>query len=213
VHEPLSQRLALVLKRSQLEGNLTLNRLLEHTDGRSVYLLVILLCVPFLIPVSLPGLSTVMGAIIALLMIRQLLGKAARLPGAFGSRTLPPGVQRRVIGGSIGFLRWLEKLVKPRRAQWMSWRPVALVNRLLIVFLALLLALPLPAPPFFFSNSIPSYAIVVLAASMMEEDGVSIWVGYALALVNFVFFALIGGVVVEVFLKVWDTLVHRLLGL
>jgi hypothetical protein len=70
----------------------------------------------------------------------------------------------------------------------------------------LLLALPLPSPPFFFSNSIPSYGIVVLSASMMEEDGVLIWVGYGLVIVNLIFFSLIGTAVLELFLRAYQML-------
>jgi len=189
-------------------GDLTLNRLLEQTAGRSLYLLVVILCLPFMIPVSVPGLSTIMGSIIAFLMLRQVLGKRPRLPRFLGEKKMPPKVQHRVLGGSIKFLAFLEKLVRPRRTRWLASRSAVVLNALIIAFLALLLALPLPAPPFFFSNSLPSYAIVVLAISVMEEDGLTIWVGYALVLVNLLFFSLIGGVIFELLLKLWRFLSH-----
>jgi len=41
---------------------------------------------------------------------------------------------------------------------------------------AFLLALPFPPlPPF--TNSLPCYALILIAASMMEEDGILIWIG------------------------------------
>ncbi len=207
-HQVLSVSLAEILGHVSAERPLTLNELLERTEGRSIYLVVIVLCLPFLIPLSVPGLSSVMGSIIIWLMLRQIVGKAPRLPRFLGERQLSARVQRRLLSGSIRVLRALEKLTRPRRTQWLTWRWAVAVNSLVIASLGFLLALPLPSPPFFLTNSVPAYAIVVLAASLMEEDGVMVWFGYALALVNVVFFGLLAGVIVELFLKVWRTLHH-----
>jgi len=49
-----------------------------------------------------------------------------------------------------------------------------------MVLMALLLALPFPPlPPL--TNSLPSYALILIAVSMMEEDGILIWIGYGVA--------------------------------
>jgi hypothetical protein len=70
--------------------------------------------------------------------------------------------------------------------------------------------LPLPAPPFFFTNSLPSYAIILLAASMMEEDGVLIWAAYALVLANIIFFGLIAGAIIKLLMKMFAGLMRSL---
>ncbi len=206
MNQPLSQRLAEILREETGSSGLTLNRLLARTEGRGIFLVIILLCLPFVVPVSLPGVSTVMGGIILLLSLRLALGKSARLPAFLGERTLPPGVQQRAIGGSVKFLRWLEKFIRPRRTPWLATRPAILANTLLIAALALVLALPLPSPPFFFSNSLPAYAIILLAASMMEEDGVLIWIAYAVVLANIIFFVLVGGAIVAALAHGWEAL-------
>jgi hypothetical protein len=95
----------------------------------------------------------------------------------------------------------------------MAWGPAHFVNCLFLVLLALFLALPLPSPPFFFSNSIPSYAIVILSASMMEEDGALVWVAYAFLLGNIVFFALIGELIVQIFLRAFHAVTQYFSGL
>lgn len=201
MHLPLSQSLAQVLAETGAPAGLTLNRLLDRTQGRGLYLVVIVLCLPFVIPFSVPGLSTILGSIIILLMLPLAIGRHPRLPRFLGERPLPPGLQKRVVGGSIAFLHFLERFVQPRHTLWLGWAPIRFVNCLLIALLAFLLALPLPAPPFFFSNSIPSYGIIVLAVSVMEEDGFLIWFGYALVVANLVFFGLLAGAVVELLLK------------
>jgi len=188
MHQPLSQNLVRLLEEDSSQARLTLNRLLERTEGRGLYLVMVILCLPFVIPFSIPGLSTVMGTVIMVLALRLAWGKPPRLPKSLGERLLPLGMQQRVVAGSAKLLRFLEKLVRPRRTQWLTWPAARFGNALLIAFLALLLALPLPSPPFFFTNSFPSYAIILIAVSMMEEDGLTIWLGYVVALATVVYF-------------------------
>jgi hypothetical protein len=198
MHEPLSQSLAQMLKANSHAGGVTLNQLLEWTEGRGLYLVVILLSLPFAVPVAIPGISTALGLTIALLSLRLAFGQTPRLPKLIGNRKLSPEFQRKVLSGSVKVLRWVEKLVKPRRTPWMTTRPIRFANAMLMTLLAVLLSLPFPSPPFFFTNSLPCYAIIVLAASMMEEDGVTIWIAYAVALGTVIYLGVIIGVIGEV---------------
>jgi hypothetical protein len=206
-HQLLSEMIA-DLVGEKVGEPLTVNRLLDRMEGRGIYLVIIVLSAPFVVPISLPGLSTVMGGMMIFLLTGILLGRHFRLPRFLGDRVFPPAIQRRLLGGSVRFLRWIEKFVRPRQSQWLRWRAVEIINTLILMTLALLLALPLPSPPFFLSNSIPGYAIVLLAASIMEEDGWLIWLGYAAAAVNVVFFTLIGGGIAQLILKCWQAMGH-----
>ena len=71
-------------------------------------------------------------------------------------------------------------------------------NAILIAFMAFLLALPVPLP---FTNTLPAYTIILLAASMMEEDGVLIWLGYGVATGALAYFGLISGSIVALLAK------------
>ncbi|MCU0783261.1 MAG: exopolysaccharide biosynthesis protein [Verrucomicrobia bacterium] len=210
VHEPLSQSLARVLAGDVAAAPLTANQLIEHTGGRGYYLVFVLLSLPFVAWVSVPGMSTVLGPVIGLLALRLALGKKPRLPVKLGDRELPPKVRRAMLGGGLKFLRFLEKGVRPRRTAWMTWPIARLANALLVVCMACLLMLPLPSPPFLGSNAFPSYAIILLALSMMEEDGAMIWVGYGASVVAGGYFVLLGGLIVK-HLEAWFQLLLRLL--
>lgn len=222
MHEPLSQRLAQILKEAPRSGPVTMNYLVERTEGRGLYLLFILLCVPFVPLLSPPGLSTLLGGIIFLLSLYLAAGAKPRLPQFIGARPLPPGlhqqllaflalpdpdkprprakgVRQHLISGSVKFLRFIERWNRPRRTKWMSWRWAHGANSLLIALLAFLLALPLPSAPFFPTNGLPAYAIILVSAAMMEEDGVLIWFGYALSLATVVFFGSIAGTIIQLF--------------
>ena len=173
MHEPLSQSLAQILE-GRASG-ITLNELLERTAGLGFYLVIILLALPFIVPVSLPGFSTVLGLAIALVSLRLAFGQTLRLPKFMGERQLSPAFQQKILAGSVKFLRLIEKLVKPRRTPWMSTRLARCFNALLMTFMGFLLAVPFPPlPPF--TNSLPCYSIILLAVSMMEKDGVTIWI-------------------------------------
>ena len=193
VHEPFSRSLGRIMEREH--GDLTANRVIAGTDGRGLYLVMIIFSLPFVAWVSVPGMSTVLGPMIGILALRLALGKPPRLPKFLGDRVLPPKLKHAILTGGMKFCRLLEKIVRPRRTFWMSWRIARVGHALLIVFLAFLLALPLPSPPFLGSNALPCYGIILLAVSMMEEDGVMIWFGYLASLIATLYFVLFGAVI------------------
>ena len=57
----------------------------------------------------------------------------------------------------------------------------------LVAILAFLLALPLP-PFVVFSNVVPGFVLVIICLSMMEEDGVLIWLAYLGIIGNIIYF-------------------------
>src|SRR5262245_21964775 len=112
MHEPLSQRLAQILASDARPEGITLNELLLRTEGKGLYLVIMLLCVPFVLPVSVPGMSTVLGSTITLLSLTLITGRPARLPKFLGDQRLSPGFQQRLLSGGVSFLRLVEKLVR-----------------------------------------------------------------------------------------------------
>jgi hypothetical protein len=211
MHDPLSQRLAKILEQDSPQSDLTLNQVLERTAGRGIYLVMILLCAPFVTPVPLPAVSTAVGAILLVLGVRMLFGLPPLLPRFLGERRLPPAMKRLILGGGVKLLKWVERFARPRRTQWLNWPTARAANALLIIFLALLLAMPVP-PFMLFSNSLPGLAIVLIATAMMEEDGLMIWLGYATALVTALWFAFSAGIIVTFLSRAYAWLQHYLHG-
>jgi hypothetical protein len=208
--EPLSTSLERILSAQTADEQFTANQLMERTKGRGYYLLFILMSLPFVAWISVPGLSTILGSMIALLGLRLALELTPRLPTFLGDRPLSPRVRAAILGAGLKFCRGFERVVRPRQTSWMQWRLVRSCHALLIVLLALLLALPLPSPPFFGSNALPSYGIILLAAAMMEEDGVFIWIGYGMSAVSIGYFVWFGGFILK-HLRHWIDLFLRLL--
>lgn len=191
-HSPLSSSLEEIVERDDSRHQLNLNFLLDQTEGRGLYLLMVLLSLPFVTPFSLPGASVVLGIVIMFLSFRLALELPPHLPHFIGDHSLPKAHMKKILRGSVKLLRFLERLIKPRRSNWMSWQAVRSINALMIVFMGFLLALPLPPiPPF--TNTFPSYAIILLSLSMMEEDGVMIWLAYAASLATTAYFVFWAG--------------------
>lgn len=206
----LSQELARMVEQASPDQPLTLNVLLLSTKGRGLFLVVILLSLPFITPIPLPGVSTVLGLVIGVLAVRLALGLPPRLPKALGERSLEGGFSRKVFSGSVKMLRVIEKLAKPRRSTWLAWRAVRFANAALMALMACLLMLPFPPfPPF--TNSLPAYSVILLAASMMEEDGALIWAGYAVSVGTIVYLAMIFHVLEAAFQRIYQWLFGVLL--
>lgn len=199
----LSQELASMVEQASPDQPLTLNVLLVSTKGRGLFLVVILLSLPFITPIPLPGVSTVLGLVIGVLAVRLALGLPPRLPKALGERSLEGGFTRKVVSASVKMLSVIEKLAKPRRSTWLAWPAVRFANALLVALMAFMLMLPFPPfPPF--TNSLPAYSIILLAASMMEEDGVLIWVGYTVSVGTAVYIMLILSVLEAAFQRLYN---------
>lgn len=189
-----------------------MNGLLSKTDGRGVFLLIITICLPFLLPTPFLGLSTPMGLIMVALALRHALELPPRLPKRIGDRVLPDGFKRRVLGGSVRMLERLERWVRPRRDQWLSSHASRWINCGIVAVLAFMLCLPLP--PFIpFTNSVPAIAIILICLSMMEEDGVLIWYAYVAVLGNIAFFSVLFfsiGKILMYWREIWEMIKSHL---
>ena len=105
------------------------------------------------------------------------------------------------------FLRFVEKLIKPRKTRWLAAPWAVSANALLMTYLGCLLALPFPPlPPF--TNSLPAYSLILVAVSTMEEDGVMIWVGYAATIATTIYLFFVAEGLQFIFVKAYHWFQH-----
>ncbi|MEI6107884.1 MAG: exopolysaccharide biosynthesis protein [Opitutae bacterium] len=167
----------------------TIRELLYVLRGRAYLLLVILLALPFLQPVPLPGLSTPLGLAICLICLRLALGQRPWLPKSIQRKELPGGFVPRVLDLAAKIISWLERVLRPR---WLVLTDHPLIRQLhaLMMFSgASILLLPLPIP---FSNNLPAWSILLLACGLLERDGRAIVLGYLMLAVSIVYIWLFG---------------------
>ena len=187
MRSPLSVTLKALTFESASESPCSLNGLLDSAGKEGVDLVIIVLALPFCLPI-LPGVSAPFGLAIIILALRQMLGRPGRLPGFIGNREFGSATFEKIINGGIRILDRVERFSGSQRNRL----PRLAKNRfnLLLVFLmGLLMALPIPFPG---TNTFPAWAIVFLAAAQAEGDGVLALWGYVAVLLSFGWFIFFG---------------------
>jgi len=144
-------------------------------------LLMILITLPFLVPFALAGLSAPIGAMIVLFGLRISAGKKPMIPQWFLRKKMSYAMLERVIRFAVPWARRLEKRLRPRLDFMRRWPLCRLFNGIALMAGGIGLMLPIP-PPVPLTNTLPAIGIILLAAGLMEEDGVFILMGYGMTL-------------------------------
>jgi len=201
---PFSDELR-VLSRQFAGRPVRLSELLAATQGRGFDLLLLLLGVPFLTPVPLPGLSSLFGIVVLFIGARQTIGRRPWLPEKILHRQLPAPFIARLLAAAGRLVRWLEFLLRPRMDFLHQPGVYRRIAGTLIMLSGLLLLLPIPIPQ---TNTLPALTVVLLAAGAMERDGLFFLAGCAAFVVTLAWFGLLafGGA------HFLDNLWHRALG-
>lgn len=185
----LSEELADVRNRFA-ERPVTLREVIYTLRGRAYTLLLILLSLPFLTPLPLPGLSTPFGLAIGFIALRLSLGQRPWLPMKLQRKELPAGFFSNVFAVAARVIAFLEKFLRPRLAPLTASSVLLRMHAFAILLAALTLLLPLPIP---FTNSFPAWAILLLAAGLLERDGYFILGGYVVFVLGVLYFVFLGG--------------------
>lgn len=174
-------------------GGVSLAEILELVGDEGLMILTGLLSLVFLIPVSIPGVSTVFGAAILLIGISRLLGRQLWLPKSFSSRVVSSDKLRAALHRALVWLNRLERVCRPQRLPWLaSGGLMNALNSSALILAAVLLMAPFGLIPF--SNTLPAVAILCLALGFLQKDGICIVLGYVANIVTMIYFAiLIGG--------------------
>lgn len=171
----------------------SLGAVLEATQGRGFGLLLVLIALPFITPIPLPGLSMPFGLAVLIIGTRLALGRHPWLPERLLRRELPPRFIGHALTAARVVVTWLEVLARPR---FNFLHEQAMYRRIaggLIAISGLLLLLPIPVP---FTNTLPALTVLLLAAGAVERDGLFFVGGVVMLLVAIAYFALlaVGGV-------------------
>jgi hypothetical protein len=185
----LSAELADLRDRSA-QGAVTLREVIYMLHGRAYMVLVLLLALPFITPIPLPGLSTPFGLAIALIALRLSLGQRPWLPMKLQRKELPAGFFGRVFAVAERVLRFFERFLRPRLTALTDTPFLAQLHALLMLAAAVALLLPLPIP---LTNSFPAWTILLLAAGLLERDGLFILGGYLIFALGVLYFVFLGG--------------------
>jgi hypothetical protein len=164
--------------RDSLEGqDCTLGELAERIGDRGFGLLLVLLALPAALPVPAVGYATPFGLLMAFLGLQMVAGRTNPwIPKWFREKKLPFKLLDFSVRNARLPLRAVEFLVRPRLGRLARSRVFLGGVGLTIALLALFMSMPIPL-----TNTAPSFVIFILAAGMLEEDGLVLLGGLLLA--------------------------------
>ena len=163
----------------------TLRELLGHVGEQGLLVFCAILAMPFLLPVSLPFMSTALGLPMLLIGVAVVLGRLPWLPDRLLDHALPSERLQHVLDRAQRMAERFEHLVKPRLLALTGSAFANSLHGVMMVLTVLVLMAPLPFVPL--ANTLRAIAIILLCLGIAERDGVVLIAGYTVALVSDVY--------------------------
>lgn len=163
----------------------SVGELLAATKGRGSSLLLLLIALPFVSPLPLPGFSIPFGAAVAVVGARLALNRRLWLPARLLHKELPPRFLERVLRTTSHIVRAVEFFLRSRLVFVNDSFVFQRMAGFLITVSGFYMALPFPLP---FSNSLPAWTVLLLAAGSLGRDGLFFILGCVSFIVSTAFF-------------------------
>lgn len=168
-------------------ARITLGEMGEAFGDRAFGLLILLLCLPSL----LPGMASVFGIPMLILGLQMGLGRREpKLPAFIARQSIKREDLLRLAGASSKWLNRIERFVKPREGFFIGPMGDRLVGWL-TVYTAAMLILPGPG-----TNGPPAFGTIVMALGVVEADSRVVGIGVALTVLGCLFATCVLGALV-----------------
>ena len=174
---------ALATARHAIEGHqVTLRELLLLVGEQGLLVFCAILAMPFLLPVSLPFMSTALGVPMLLIGYAVTMNRVPWLPDRVLDRALPSETVQHTLERAIRTFDRFEHLVRPRMLGLTATPRVNAVHGVVLVIAVIALMAPLPLIPL--ANTLPAIGVILLCLGMAERDGALLLLGHLVALVS-----------------------------
>lgn len=168
-------------------ARITLGEMAEAFGDRAFGLLILLLCLPSL----LPGMASVFGIPMLILGAQMGMGRREpKLPRFIARQSIKREDLLRLAGASSRWLRPIERFVKPRDGFFVGPIGDRMVGWL-TVYSALMLILPGPG-----TNGPPAFGTIVMALGVVEADSRVVGIGVVLTTLGCIFATCVLGALV-----------------
>lgn len=183
LNEKLKELLALAEREE-----ISLKTLIHFLEGKGQATLLILIALPFCLPIQIPGLAIPFGLLLAFIGLRIAFGHRIWIPEKILQRKISHDLLEKVAHYALKITNYFRKFSFTRWI-WLVQNPILhIFHGLTIALLALLLSLPIPLP---FTNIIVAVPIVIFGLALLDDDGVLLCVAYAFAFLAFIVFAML----------------------
>ena len=155
----------------------TIGQILDRIADRGFGLVLLILALPAALPIPAPGYATPFGLMMAALAIQMMRGRTTPwFPERIRNRSLKRSKLEWTVRNAGFPLRFVEWIIRPRLSGLARNRLFLGLVGFVVMLMSLSMALPVPL-----TNTAPSFVIFVLAAGILEEDGLVLLGGLLLA--------------------------------
>lgn len=157
---------------------ITLDKLVENLKDEALLVVCLIAILPFMQPIPIPGLSSILGLIAFLQGIGLMFLKKPLLTQKMRGVIITHERFEQIYRAAEKFTRIVDKLSLFRHP-WTNSRASHFICGLSIVLSAAFLSLPLPIP---FSNFVPALSIALICVGLLEEDLILVITGLSITL-------------------------------
>ena len=170
--DPSRPRFSDILRSLEFHDDTSIGSLADAFGERAFGVLILILAIPSIFPAP-PGVSIVFGLPLVLLTFQMLIGRRCIwLPAPLRKRHISKSQIESLLARSMLIIGWFERMLHPRLPIFVGSEYARRGIGLVSFPLAVIVLLPIP-----FANSLPSAAIALIAAGLVEEDGLAILLG------------------------------------
>ena len=157
--------------------DVSIGEVLDAIADRGFGLILLILALPAALPLPAPGYATPFGLMMALLALQMMRGR--RTPW-FPERVRARRISRSKLAWTVKNagvpLRFVEWIIRPRLSGLARNRAFLSLIGFIVLLMSISMSMPIPL-----TNTAPSFVIFVLAAGILEEDGLVLLGGLLLA--------------------------------
>jgi hypothetical protein len=158
----------------------SLGAVLDALKDRGDALFLLVINIPFIVPMPAFGLSTPVGIIVILMSWCILRERPLWLPARMRKLEIGPATLLKIVNAALWFTGKIERVTKPR-LEMMFWPGMLHLIALELAITGFSLALPLPIPG---TNFIFAIIIIPLALGLLERDGLMVLLAHVIALIE-----------------------------
>lgn len=174
----MSERLIKALDNVRDLPHITLGKIVEHVEGEALLILCLISILPFMQPIPIPGLSSILGLIVVLQGFGLMIWSKPLLTKKMKNLRITHEKFEIIYKAAVKFSTFTSK-ISAFKHPLANTRASHIFCGLAIVLSAGFLSLPLPIP---FSNLIPALSIFLICIGLLEEDIILIMMGFGITI-------------------------------
>jgi hypothetical protein len=186
-------------------GKLSFGDAFAQLDKASFPIIALILCLPYIQPISLGPLATVSGLVLAALGWQMAKGhNSPVIPAKLARIALSAKVWSQLYKINSWIFARSRKVLKPRLTTWVSEEQGEKIVGALICVGGLLIAVPFVGVPL--NNTFPALMVVAACFAKLEEDGAMVLVSLLFFVVTLLYFVLVIYAALFLGSQVWDVI-------